>query len=311
MNILQTDYIGEWKKFQKSLISIKKHNRKRVIIIVQYWIGCAGWSYPDWKNVFYPKKLPQNQWLSYYAEHFSFTEINTTFYQLPPPEMVMNWRDAVPDTFRFSIKLWQQITHDSASSELEERIDQFFIHLSPLKSKISGILLQFPPRFTFSEKHQNQILRILKEIPRTYEYYIELREDSWFNPHEENDEKLIIESIISPFNNIHIATSYLEGFTAYFPLNQSNYYLRLVGDRLLEKFDKIQRNQDKILCEVEKKIENLNEKQKIDNFFILFNNHFRGFAPQDAFEFADRLGIKHQVINSQKTLDQFFKRKNT
>jgi uncharacterized protein YecE (DUF72 family) len=280
--------------------------QKKARIIVEFKIGCAGWSYPDWKNVFYPKNMPQSQWLSFYAEHFSFTEINTTFYQLPDPDMVKNWKNAVPDSFRFSVKLWQQITHDSASAELDDRIDQFFIHLSPLKPKISGILLQFPPRFSFSDKHSNQILRILKQLPSSYHYYLELRDDSWFVSKKENGGKSEIESLITDFHSVYIATSYLEGFSPFFPRDQSVYYIRLVGDRLLEKFNKIQRNQTDIIEELNNKINKLTKEREIDQFFILFNNHFRGFAPQDAFEFGNRLGIIQKPLNAQKTLDQFF-----
>ena len=38
-------------------------------------------------------------------------EINNTFYRLPQPNMVENWSDQVPETFRFSIKATQRITH--------------------------------------------------------------------------------------------------------------------------------------------------------------------------------------------------------
>src|SRR6476469_8117996 len=34
-------------------------------------IGCSGWSYKDWKGLFYPAKgCPTNRWLEFYAQHF-------------------------------------------------------------------------------------------------------------------------------------------------------------------------------------------------------------------------------------------------
>jgi hypothetical protein len=34
-------------------------------------VGCCGWSYKDWRGVFYPERLPESQYLPYYAEHYA------------------------------------------------------------------------------------------------------------------------------------------------------------------------------------------------------------------------------------------------
>ena len=41
-------------------------------------IGCTGWSYQGWSGTFYPKKLKSSEWLKYYSQIFSITEINST-----------------------------------------------------------------------------------------------------------------------------------------------------------------------------------------------------------------------------------------
>ena len=35
-------------------------------------IGTSGYSYDDWLEVFYPKGLPKNKMLEFYAKHFNF-----------------------------------------------------------------------------------------------------------------------------------------------------------------------------------------------------------------------------------------------
>ena len=54
-------------------------------------IGCSGWQYKDWRERFYPPKLPQRRWLEHYASEFETVEVNSTFYRLAKPEAVARW----------------------------------------------------------------------------------------------------------------------------------------------------------------------------------------------------------------------------
>ena len=113
--------------------------------MVKVLIGCAGWSYQDWSGVFYPKPLKAGQFLSYYAKFFDYTEVNSTFYNLPSEATIRKWAKDVPEDFRFTIKMWQNITHKKAG--WEAAVDMFLARMESLESKIQGFLLQFPPRF--------------------------------------------------------------------------------------------------------------------------------------------------------------------
>lgn len=62
-------------------------------------VGTSGWQYADWRERFYPKKLPKREWLSYYSERFDTVEVNATFYRLPSRDVVERWADTVPDRF--------------------------------------------------------------------------------------------------------------------------------------------------------------------------------------------------------------------
>jgi uncharacterized protein YecE (DUF72 family) len=50
-------------------------------------IGCSGWNYKHWRELFYPKGLPPSRWFAFYAETFDTVEINNSFYMLPKAEV--------------------------------------------------------------------------------------------------------------------------------------------------------------------------------------------------------------------------------
>lgn len=109
-------------------------------------IGTSGWSYPHWsRGRFYPRKLRQNDWLAYYAQHFSIVEVNMTFYRLPTVGMLERWVAATPPDFLFAVKLWRRITHEKRCRNCESEVGAFFDTLRPLDSKLGVLLAQLPP----------------------------------------------------------------------------------------------------------------------------------------------------------------------
>lgn len=257
-------------------------------------VGCAGWSYEDWEGPFYPKHLSKNRYLHHYSRIFDFTEINATFYNLPSETTVKNWMRQVPEKFRFTVKVWQKITHESAHPELNGRIQIFFKRMEVLKPKINYFLLQFPPRFKFSEAHAQQLKRILYQIPSEKPIVLEFRNNSWFNPAS-------LEEIVDG-TNVLLATTYLEGVKPVYWPNQTIYYIRLIGDRTITQFTQVQRPQEETLSEIEAQLIMFSKSQNVEQSVIVFNNHFSGFAPQDVYEFKRRLGLPSHPLKSQQNL---------
>jgi uncharacterized protein YecE (DUF72 family) len=68
-------------------------------------VGTSGWSYPSWRPGFYPAELQPPDFLAFYAERFDTVELNVTGYRLPSADQFRRWADAVPDGFRFAVKL--------------------------------------------------------------------------------------------------------------------------------------------------------------------------------------------------------------
>ncbi len=74
-------------------------------------VGTAGWSYPHWNGLIYPKSYgPGFHPLELVSRHLDVVEINSSFYQPLKPEVVKLWIRKVegnPD-FLFTAKLHQQ-----------------------------------------------------------------------------------------------------------------------------------------------------------------------------------------------------------
>ena len=86
-------------------------------------IGFAGWAYPDWNGVFYPKPHPREfQELEYVSQFFSVVEINSSFYRPPRPESVKKWLGLVErhSDFQFTAKLWRGFRHERNATRDDE-----------------------------------------------------------------------------------------------------------------------------------------------------------------------------------------------
>lgn len=257
--------------------------------MVKMLVGCAGWSYKDWSGVFYPPNLKAKQFLSHYAKFFDYTEVNSTFYNLPSEVTLRKWLNDVPKDFQFTIKIWRNITH--TKEDVDGAVRAFFARMKLLEPKIKGYLLQFPPQFKYSEKHLKQLTHIVERIRTEKPIFVEFRDDAWFDP-----------KILAPIidgENIILVTNYKEGIEPIYLDNQKTYFIRLIGDREIMEFDHIQRSQEKILEEVKQKLNSWEHQPGVREALVTFNNHFRGFSPQDANEFREDLGIPYRDFKQQ------------
>ncbi|MBY8988792.1 MAG: DUF72 domain-containing protein, partial [Candidatus Lokiarchaeota archaeon] len=254
-------------------------------------LGCAGWDYKDWLGTFYPKPLERHNHLEFYSKFFDIVEINSTFYNIPNKAAVITWYNQVPANFKFVVKVWQKITHNLNDSDLDYLISQFFSQLSPLQEKVAAYLLQFPPWFKFTEKHYSQLKILSNELPQEFKYVIELRDNSWFK--EE-----IVFGIIDGTNFI-LGTTYMPGIDAHYLQNQNFYYVRLIGDRELSVFNRIQRNQEESINDLVRNLQMLEKMPNVYEIFIIVNNHFQGNGPASAQLLKKRLNIPLKEFNQQ------------
>ncbi|HZC43641.1 MAG TPA: DUF72 domain-containing protein [Acidobacteriaceae bacterium] len=125
-------------------------------------IGISGWTYPPWRGVFFPKKLPQNRELEYAAGIFRTIEINGTFYSLQRPSSYQSWAERTPEDFMFSVKAPRYITHMLRLRGVETAVANFFASgVLKLGAKLGPILWQLPPNFQYSRELIESFLQLL------------------------------------------------------------------------------------------------------------------------------------------------------
>ncbi len=143
------------------------------------FIGCSGFSYKDWKGVFYPEGMPQKNWFAYYCSQFNCLEINSSFYKYPSEKLLKKWHEESPGDFRFSIKMNRLITHFKKLVDCGRPLNDFYdLVRNHLKEKAGCILFQFPPGFSFNEERLRAILDLSNN---GFTNAGEFRNLSWFS----------------------------------------------------------------------------------------------------------------------------------
>ncbi|MCS6781371.1 MAG: DUF72 domain-containing protein [Geminicoccaceae bacterium] len=140
------------------------------------WIGTSGWSYPAWRDRFYPRGLAAGRWLEHYATQFDAVELNASFYRLPERELVAHWAAVTPPPFRFAVKAWRALTHLHRLEPLPDLLEAFLARIEPLGAKLGPVLFQCPPHFPADPARLEAFLAILPEdLCPAFEF----RDPSW------------------------------------------------------------------------------------------------------------------------------------
>lgn len=113
-------------------------------------VGIAGWTYPPWRGVFYPRGLPHRAELGYVADHLTTVEINGSFYSLQRPSSYRSWYAQTPDGFVFAVKAPRFVTHMKKLRDVETPLANFFASgVLALAGKLGPILWQLPPSLPY------------------------------------------------------------------------------------------------------------------------------------------------------------------
>jgi uncharacterized protein YecE (DUF72 family) len=145
---------------------------------IDWYIGCSGFHYKEWKEAFYPKGLAQSKWFDYYAEHFNTLELNVSFYRFPTLKSLQTWYAKAPEGFIFSAKVPRSITHYKRFSDTQRLINDFYSVLREgLAEKLGCVLFQLPPQFSYSEE---RLTAMLEQMDFSFTNVIEFRHESWW-----------------------------------------------------------------------------------------------------------------------------------
>lgn len=256
-------------------------------MLPKLYIGPAGWSYPDWNGIVYPRRRPARfDHLEYLASYFNLIEINSTFYRVPTPSTCSSWARRVshhPD-FKFSVKAFQGFTH--AQSRASERdVAGFKAAVGPLleADRLSTVLIQFPWSFRFSQPNMRYIAKLVGWFAPC-ETSVEVRHGSWGRPEAIRffvEEGIVMCGVDQPLIGDSLRPDR-------FVPGHDSAYLRFHGRNRVEWFRRdtnrdLRYNYLYSIDELSDWVERIQEiGQEVGRLHVVLNNHFRGQAVANA-----------------------------
>ena len=163
-------------------------------------IGTSGWSYPprsgsgSWTGLFYPFKKGDE--LEFYSRYFNTVEVNSTFYRPCSPKTAESWVARTRGEFEFTVKAWQQFTHNREAI-LREDIETFKEGIAPIVAagRLGCILFQFPTSFHCDDGTRDKLRALLDQFAE-YPKAVELRHRSWDDPDDVLDDSNAVRAFI-------------------------------------------------------------------------------------------------------------------
>ena len=167
-------------------------------------VGTSSWADPGFVEHWYPKGLPANDRLGFYAERFDAVELNSSFYAIPAAKTVSGWARRTPDGFCFDVKLHKLLSGHAAQlkelppelreeAETNERgrvladpalVDEMVRRTAeatqPLRDagKLGAFLLQLTPAFDPRDHELDELAPVIQGLSPV-PVAVEFRRRSW------------------------------------------------------------------------------------------------------------------------------------
>jgi uncharacterized protein YecE (DUF72 family) len=189
--------------------------------VAEIRVGTCSWADDALAKHWYPKGVKPGERLAWYAGHFDTVEVDSTYYRLPPEEMVARWAERTPEGFVMHVKAFGVMTRhpvkvealppdlrDAAATDDRGRVERpsrelraeifrrFRDALEPLRSagKLGGILCQFPSYIVF-RPHSFEYLEWARELLDGDEMLVEFRHRSWLDDENRSETLAFLERL--------------------------------------------------------------------------------------------------------------------
>lgn len=177
------------------------------------FIGASSWKYPGWSGLLYDEQRYlyrgkfaesrfQRDCLEEYAQVFRSVCVDAGYYQFPSPDYIRGLCDQVPDGFRFSFKVTDEITArtfpnlprhgDKAGQRNPHFLDAelfraaFLSSLEKHREKIGVLMFEFshfhPRDFERGREFVEMLDVFLGQLPKGWQYGVEVRNKSLLQP---------------------------------------------------------------------------------------------------------------------------------
>jgi uncharacterized protein YecE (DUF72 family) len=293
-------------------------------------IGTASWTDPGFVQDWYPAKLPKNQLLTWYAQHFDFVEVNSSFYSIPNARVVEGWCRQTPDDFVFDVKLFKLLSRHSTeakflppdlrakagagpkaelSPELETLVaERFLSEVQPLRraGKLGAFLLQLSPSFRPKTSDLSE-LNPLIELFSQEKLAIELRNRDWMDEKRKEDtiqffskKHVCLVGVDAPESEHFTVIPFSDVVTnpdlAYWRFHGRDEEAFVKGRTVAERFDYDYSKEE--IEQIAEKVEAVAPKAK--ELHLVFNNNRSNYAPKAAAQLLDIIQ-KNRQLGGERT----------
>lgn len=258
-------------------------------------IGIAGWSYPDWEGIVYPKSSTDK--LAFAAALVDCIEINSTFYRPPDRKNSAAWLRRIESKkdFFFTAKLHKSFTHEGIIDPA--LAGRFKEGLAPLleAGRLRRLLIQFRYDFTATPENRDYLKKLVDLFRDVFSTVIEVRHNSWQQPEPLDFLKTLGVSVCNldyplgptSFNLAEVIGS--DGYMRLHGRNAEKWFSKSTRD---ETYDYYYSNSE--LKEIFRRIETLADRSQ--TYTVIANNHYKGAELANALQLKYLLtGLKQPV----------------
>ena len=267
--------------------------------------GTSSWSEKSWVGPFYPPGTKPADMLAFYATEFRTVEADTTYYRIPPREMVRGWRAKTPEGFVLAAKFPRSVVHGGEDAKPDGKkvlewtavggdVERFLEAMTELGTKLGPLVVQLPylnrTAFASFDAFLERLETFLDRLPSGPRYGVEVRNKGWIG-----------EALLAALRRRNVALVLVDiaymphpaDFAAQLDLRTADFaYARLIGDRKAveertETFDRIVLDQGARLERWAELLRGLGSR--VRETYAYANNHYAGFGPATIRDLARRV----------------------
>lgn len=246
-----------------------------------FYVGTCGYSYAEWRELFYPKDLRQTEFLRFYSLVFPFVEIDYSWYSMPKAETLATMASQTPAEFLFSLKAYRGLTHEIGADWTKDA-ERFSQAAEVLRSrgKLAAILIQLPYRYSYIAENRSYLGQLCDALS-AFPLVVEFRNADWYREsvfEELRKRNICLAMLDRPdLKGLPPETDRLTNAMVYYRLHGRNESAWWGGDATsrydYEYSPKELKERARLLAALSKRAEKV---------FVAFNNHAKANAPRNA-----------------------------
>ncbi len=269
-------------------------------------LGTCSWKYEDWRGLVYSDS-PHPNYQAEYSRKYDCVEIDQWFWSLfgpgkivlPSPEVVAEYADAVPDGFRFGVKMPNALTltHFRPKAKTDPLVPNpdflsidlmktFLDQLAPLKPHLGPMMFQFEylnrDKMASQKEFQDQLSSFTAQLPSDYQWCVESRNPNYLN---QNYFTFLREHRLAHvFEQGYYMPPVLDLYRQHAALLSDTSVIRLHGPDRSKIESETGRKWNQLVEPREADLDSLavvikGLRKAVRNVWVFANNHFEGCAP--------------------------------